>query len=190
MRRHTTFGFLGFLLLIGLMIPATAYAEKPTVRAKPRGMFSQGRMNVGLGAGGGDGMFTVSGSYGYFVIDGLRPGIAVQYTYQKQPNYSSNEVQGEFSLRYYLMEPNPIAPFVVADTSVINLSYSGDFNEEYTYYSVGGGGGVFMRAGKHMGFEVMAGAVKYLGVDSVLTELGAVPKGVSFRWSIGLAFFF
>lgn len=165
-----------------MMAPTTSQAEDS--------LFSQGRMNISLGAGGGAGTFTVAGNFGYFVTDGLRPGVATRYTYQDQSSYSTHEVEGELSLRYYLMDADPIAPFVVVDTTVVHLDYSGAFNDAYTYFGVGAGGGLFVRVARSMGIEVVAGAVHYLGVDRVLTQSGAVPDGIAFRWNVGLALFF
>ena len=191
-------GSLGLLLLLlTIGVPATSQAKEGSFSTK-KGLFSKGRMNVGLGAGGATGTFTVAGNFGYFVLDGLRPGIATTYTYKKQSGYTTNEVVGELSLRYYVMEPAPIAPFVVVDTSIIHLSFGGDYvktfggaiDGDYTYYGVGAGAGLFVRMGKSLGIEGIVGAVQYLGVDSVLTERKAVPEGISFRWSVGLALFF
>jgi len=170
------------VLLLTIVVPSASQAQD--------GLFSKGRMNVSLGAGGGSGTFTVAGNFGYFVMDGLRPGIATRYTYQKQSAYSTDEVEGELSLRYYLMDADPIAPFVVVDTTVVHLSYSGSFDEQYTYFGVGAGAGLFVRMAQSLGIEIVAGAVHYLGVNSVLTQSGAVPEGIAFRWNVGLALFF
>ena len=168
--------FAFFALIALLAVPAAA-AEGP---------LSKGRMNVGLGANGGSGYFTIGASFGYFVIDRLRPGISLAYTYHSPSGYTSHEVETDLSLRYYFLDPRPVSPFVVVDGGYIHLAYDGAFDDEFDFFSVGGGLGVLWAMTKSLALDVTVGLVDYLGADPVLFDYEVLPEGVSFRWSFGL----
>lgn len=164
-------------LALVALLAAPAAADSP---------LAKGRMNVGLGANGGSGYFTIGASFGYFVIDRLRPAISVAYTYHSPKGYTSHEVETDLSLRYYLLDPKPISPFLVVDGGYIHLAYVGAFDDDFDFFSVGGGAGVLWALTKRFALDVTIGVVDYLGADPVLFESGVLPEGVSFRWSFGL----
>jgi hypothetical protein len=174
--------FTGWLLLVALLAPGPLMA----------GPLSQGRMTVGLGGGGGPGHVTVGASFGYFVIDQLRPAIAVSYTWQDFDFAQTHEVDTELSLRYYVLDLTtaPISPFIEANGGVIWLGYRGSsLDGDYAFGSLGGLGGVLFMVGPHFGIEAFAGVISYHGVDQALLDREVVPE-VDFRWGFGFSVLF
>lgn len=154
------------------------------------GPLSKGRMNVGLGANGGSGFFTIGASFGYFVIDRLRPALSVAYTWHSGSGVTSHEVDTDLSLRYYLVDARPIAPFLVIDGGYIHLAYEGAFDDRFDFFSVGGGAGILWAVTRSFGLEVTVGLIDYLGADQLLFDSDVLPEGVSFKWSFGFSVMF
>ncbi|GMV42097.1 MAG: hypothetical protein AMXMBFR64_38130 [Myxococcales bacterium] len=169
--------------LLLLLLPAMATA----------GPLSQGRMSVGLGASGGPRTVSVGAGFGYFVIDQLRPGIALTYTWQGSDVADAHRLFTELSLRYYILDllSGPVSPFIEANGGVVWLGYRGDrLDEDYVFYTVGGLGGALFMVSRNFGLEAFAGVIAYLGADAVLVEAGVLPEDVDFRWGLGFSVLF
>ncbi|HIA04372.1 MAG TPA: hypothetical protein EYN66_21180 [Myxococcales bacterium] len=168
-----------YLLSLLFILAGTAFADS--------GRFSKGRMSLGVGAGGGSGSFVVSGNYGYFVVDRLRPDIGLSYQYQDFGNANAQQIRGNLSLRYYLVDADPISPFLITSGGIIQLIHSGaGLDDSFTYYSVAGGLGGNMRLSRTLAMEVVVGGIQYLGVAQELLDREAVDEGVNFWWNLGL----
>ena len=155
-----------------------------------RSPIAKGGATFGVTGGGGADYFAIGGQYGYFIADGLRPGISLLYINQSPDPLEVNQLDTTLSLRYYLIDLDTLFPFVEGDGGMTYLSYSAPgFDESYTFYRVGGGGGVLMMVAPRFGVEVAVGVDNYVGVDTVLLDAGVIPEGPSFRWSFGFSFF-
>lgn len=171
------------LAALSLLLPAAALA----------GPLSQGRMSVGLGASGGPRTVSVGAGFGYFVIDQLRPGVSLTYTWQGGDRADAHRLFTELSLRYYFLDlkTTAISPFLEANGGVVWLGYRGDaLDEDYVFYTAGGLGGVLFMMGQNFGIEGFAGVIAYLGADEALVDAGVVPKDVDFRWGLGFSVLF
>jgi len=158
--------------------------------AESTGRFDQGKMSVGFGAGGGKGFFNVAASYGYFVIDRLRPEISLSYHYQNMDPGKVHEVRSNLGLRYYILDSDPISPFLVVEGGHIHLVQTDIFEGEYDFFSVAGGAGLNLRITGNFGLELVAGAIRYIGVDKILHQRKTVPEGVNFWWNLGFSVVF
>lgn len=158
--------------------------------AGAQGRFDEGRMTLGLGGGGGQGSFHVAGNFGYFVVDRLRPGISLAYSWQDLDPGAMHTFETSASLRYYFFEHEMVSPFALVETGHIHMVVS-DFSEaldgEFDYFSVAGGGGVFVVLGQAFGLEVTGGIIQYLGADDALTKSGVIEEGPAFWWNVGFA---
>lgn len=169
------------LLALALAAPASA------------GPLSQGRMSVGVGAAGGPRTVSVGAGFGYFVIDQLRPGISLTYTWQGGDEADAHRLFTELALRYYILDlrSSPVSPFVEANGGVVWLGYRGaSFDEDYVFYTAGGLAGALFLVGQHFGIEASAGVIAYFGQDQLLVDAGVVPDDVDFRWGLGFSAFF
>ena len=172
-----------FLLLFAalLLTLSTAHAE---------GRFDQGKMNLGLGAGGGSSStsssFSISASFGYFVIDRLRPSIAVSYRWQDFDGFgSTHEVNTNLALRYYLVETDTVSPFLVVDGGHVHLVDNAFFKDDFDYFSIFMGGGATVAITDNFGLDIILGAIRYLGVDDKLIDRKVVDDGFAFYWTAG-----
>jgi hypothetical protein len=144
-------------------------------------------MSLGLGGGGGSGYFALSGSVGRFLVDRFQASLGVSYQYQDFGNANAQQVRGNLSLRYYLMDTDPISPFVVGDVGTVRLIHSGDgLEESFTYYSTAAGVGGNMRLGGNLALEFVIGGIQYLGVEQLLFDREVVKEGINLWWNIGL----
>lgn len=177
--------------LVVCVLAAVAVALATTTAAA--GPLSQGQMSVGLGASGGARSVSVGAGFGYFVIDQLRPGVSMTYTWQGGDVADAHRVFSELSLRYYFLDlrTSPVSPFVEANGGVVWLGYrGGGYDDDYVFYTVGGLAGALFMVGEHFGVEASAGVITYLGQDQILVDEGIVPKDVAFRWGLGFSAFF
>ena len=177
---HSMVGVSLILMTLGLPSAAEAGGSSP---------ISQGRTMFGLVLGGGSGFFAVGGEAGYFVLDGLRPSLAVVYKTQTSGRVTSTEVETTGGLRYYFGLPDmSFYPFVEGDLGGISLSYEIEGVEDsFFFYRAGTGGGVLAMLNDNFGLEVSLGVEQFFGVDSILTDLEIVPEGLNLRYNFGFS---
>src|SRR2546427_9791569 len=123
------------LLVGGLLLqPATLEEEPP--RPFARGS-SIGGLVFGLSSGGGETAFTFGGSYGYFVADGVAPGVSTVVT---ASTGAPTTVELSGFLRVIPWRSYPIAPMLVGKGGRLFIDGFPDL------WLVGGGGGLVVFA--------------------------------------------
>ena len=175
-------------LLMVLFVTCSACLGTAEAQAGPT---DEGRMMFGLMLGGGNDYFVVGSEVGYFVIDGLRPSLAVSYQSQTRDDYTSHAVEVTPALRYYIGIPGvPLYPFGEVELGVNSFSYehsSIDQNASFWFYRGGFGGGLLAMLSSNVGLELALGFDKYFGADAELYDIGFLSEGLTFRYGFGLS---
>lgn len=192
--RVCTFRALVVLATFGSAASASAQVPRPATPAEqPPSIFQQGNMSVGLSGGGSAGFIQVGARYGYFVYDGLRLAGSFTYRYQDFTPGIAHEIEPGIDLRYYWQIPgSQLALFPLVEATLIHVLFEDipPLDDSYTYFTVAPGGGIFYQIGQHVGFELSAAALWFLGYDQILEDIGYVSDKPQFRWSFGVSVFF
>lgn len=125
-----------------------AWAAAPAQAATGAGMFGEGRVQIGLLAGGGtafNNSYTVLGAgVNYYVIDGLGLGLSYEHWSGTGPSISKITP----SVQYVFYQLGTVKPYLGAFYRRVTVSGQQDYN------SVGGRAGVYIAAGSHAAFGV------------------------------------
>jgi hypothetical protein len=157
------------LLLALQATPAVVAAEAPAPRYGDRGSTHLG---VILGLGGGSGGFHWAGGvdYGYFLLDGVAPGVDAQVSGGSNL-LTTGMMLG--TLRLVPLRTEAFSFFVVGRAGRVLLSGHPDG------WAAGGGGGLVLFTGGRVGLMIAYDALKLLP-DSFCSDLtgGCVVQGV------------
>jgi hypothetical protein len=157
-RRASTVATLMVVLAMGVPARAQPYPAggpyRPVERPRP---FGQGTVNAGgaLAFGSyGDGFaFTLGANLGYFVLDGLEPGIYSDVTFGSEIN---TEISVLPYLRYLLYRSYSLSPY-------LKVQGGGLFVIDGPKLGViGGGGGVIIGLGRGLAFNIEGLVLKLL----------------------------
>ncbi len=173
-------GLLAALILLAATAPALAQGleENSPIRA--------GRFSFSGGGGFSQESFTISAGVGYFVLDGLMPGVRYRYT-----RFNDRHIDDKVSLhdlnaylRYYLDVAPGFYPFLVGDVGYLKMLEWGEDveNRMAEMFSVMGGAGVAYYLSSHFYIDVFAGMRHYLDPPT-WSYLHAEPN--QFEWGMG-----
>ncbi len=165
-----------------LLLTGTAAAREPAespIRA--------GRYSVSGGLGFDDQSFSGAIGFGYFVLDGLMPGVLYRYTRYTDDRYDANSSEHNLNLyaRYYFSLPeSTVFPFVVADMGYLRFMQWGDDvkTRMADLFSVMGGGGAAFYLSRHFFIEGLIGVRHYVSPPT-WSRLHVDPT--RFEWNLG-----
>jgi hypothetical protein len=147
----------------------------PTERRRP---FEAGTQQLGLilgiASGGGDTAFSLGGSYGYYVLPGLAPGLQVVGTGASK---SANTLEVSPYLRYVLYRSWDVSPFVIGKAGRL---FVGSGLDDLTI--LGGGGGIVWFLSQRIGLQLTGLYEVYLPEKSCGTacEQFSLGAGIGF----------
>ena len=167
------------------MLCLAFFCMAPTASATT---FAKGRYSLGLSGGGGSNSASIGTSFGYMVLDGLQPSIAVGYTWVGGDYGDSHQLRTTLELRYYIYEFTYAAPFVFVNASHVFLGFRGTPEEDHNFFRAGGGGGLAIFVGKSMAFTINVGLGAWLGADQSLYDRGILEGPPLFEYGFGLSF--
>lgn len=144
-------------------IDESQFEEMPKPEVLP---FAKGDMEAALNlamAGSGDYFyFGAGGSYAYYIIDRLAPGVEVNYTHvflNQDFGYDEpNTLTMMPFLKFVVMRSRSVAPYLVA-TGGYQVEWGSDVAT--SAWIVGGGGGVHVGLGKHFALNIQLVALYY-----------------------------
>lgn len=167
--------------LLVLLATTSANAQEPydsPIRA--------GRYSISGGGGFSNDSFSIAAGVGYFVVDGLLPGVRYQYTRITADDADANESHHNLNvyLRYYLFGAGGFYPFVVADAGYLKIQQWGSEIDSGTaeLYSVMGGAGAALYLSRHFYVDFVAGMRHYID-PPVWSDFDAEPD--QFEWGLG-----
>jgi hypothetical protein len=146
----------------------------PAAKART-GFTDEGNMSLSIGGGLSSNVFSIGGSFGYFIRDNLMPGICYFYVHESRDKPVSHTVdsnQLNLFLRYYIVDLGGLIPFVTGDVGYENRSQSGAdiVDQSFNLYNVMGGGGIVFFVGSNFAIEATLGMRKYVSVPKALED--------------------
>jgi hypothetical protein len=157
----------------------------------PDSPVAQGRFSVSLGGGLGSDSAAVGAGFGYFVIDGLMPGVRYQFQWQEYDHYQYDVYQHDVSLylRYFPFDLEAVLPFLAGEGSWLHYTQEGKGvnDRSLSLWSAFGGGGVLVFLAKRFSIELMAGMRHYFDVPSDIAEGFDNDR---LEWNLGFGLYF
>jgi len=114
---------------------------------------------IGLGLGGTDMVLAVGGLFAYYVVDGLAPGLEVDYTtvFSDQWEYPDTLRTLPF-LKWVVYRSRIVSPYVVA---MGGREFQWGEGDPVDAWIAGGGGGVHIGVGDHVAIKIQLLALYY-----------------------------
>ncbi len=146
----------------------------------------QGRYSFSGGGGFSQESFSLAAGVGYFVMDGLMPGVRYRYT-----RFNDSQIDDHASLhdlnvyvRYYFDVAEGLYPFLIADVGYLKMLEWGTQVESRMaeMFSVMGGAGLAYYLSAHFYVDVVAGMRHYVDPPT-WSYLHTEPS--QFEWGIG-----
>jgi len=174
---------------LAVLVSASLFAPAATCRPRTSPI-EQGRLSVSLGGGFQKDSFYMAGGLGYFVLDGLMPGVRYLYARQSEDDFKLSQHNVNAYVRYYLTLTEELFPFLVGDVGWLRHAQFGDGVEDDagSLYSVMGGGGLayFLSAGFYV--EIVLGLRHYLNPPPWASELKTTPTQPEWAFGFGASF--
>jgi hypothetical protein len=177
-------GRIGRYVLATLVLAVLAGAPDASAAT-----FGKGRYSLGLTGGGGQSSASIGASFGYMVLDGLQPSLAVGYNWSGHDLGDSHKLETTLELRYYIYEFQFLAPFVFVNTSHIYLAFRGTPEEDHNFFRAGGGVGVAILVSRAIAFSINVSIGGWLGANQSLYDRGILADPPLFSYGFGLNFF-
>jgi hypothetical protein len=127
----------------------------PPPRPFPRGS-SLGGLSLGFGAGGGETAFAAGVRYGYFVFDGVAPGLEIVASLSDR---RPNTLELAPFVRIFPWRAYPISPMILVKGGRLLVEALPDL------WLVGGGGGLVWFSSPQLAFTIEAVYVRFLPED-------------------------
>ncbi len=166
-------------LLLLFLLPLSASA----------GTLDKGRYSFGLSGGAGKRFASVGFSFGYLVVDGLQPSIALGYAWQGYDRADAHRLETTLELRYYVYRHAVVAPYVFVDGSHVYLAYRGAPDEDHNFFRAGGGLGALFLVAPTVGFSVSFRVGSWLGADDALYDRGVLEEAPLLDFGFGFGVF-
>ncbi len=179
--------------MIGLFVFGASLLVHPVQACahSPDSPVAQGRFSVGLGGGLGSDSAAVGLGFGYFVLDGLMPGVRYVFQWQGYDHYDYDVYQHDVSLylRYFPFDIEAVLPFLVGEGSWLRYTQEGKGVDDrsLSLWSALGGAGVLVLIAKHFSIELMAGIRHYFDIPSDIAEGFDENK---LEWNLGFGLYF
>jgi opacity protein-like surface antigen len=176
-------------LFTGIWLVVTLLAVVPAASAQgfdDDSPIRQGRYSFSGGGGLSQESFSLVAGVGYFVLDGLMPGVRYRYTRfnDGQIDYHASHHDLNVYARYYFNVAEGFYPFLVADVGYLKLLEWGTQvkNQMAEMFSVMGGAGLAYYLSAHFYVDVVGGMRHYIDPPN-WSHLHADPN--QFEWGIG-----
>ncbi len=175
--------------LTSLVVALALLSVSPTVAGKgldPDSPIRAGRYSFSGGGGFSQESFSISAGLGYFVADGLMPGVRYRYTRFTDSQIDDNASLHDLnvSLRYYFDVAEGFYPFVVGDVGYLKmLEWGKEVNDQMAdMFSVMGGVGAAYYLSAHFYIDIVAGMRRYIDPPT-WSYLHTEPD--QFEWGVG-----
>ncbi|MBM4352850.1 MAG: hypothetical protein FJ109_03495 [Deltaproteobacteria bacterium] len=157
----------------------------------PDSPVSQGHFSVGLGGGLDSSSASVGLGFGYFVLDGLMPGVRYVFQWEghDQAQYDAYQHDVSLYLRYFPFDLEAVLPFLVGEGSWLHYSQAGKGVEDLSLslWSAMGGAGVLVFIARRFSVELMVGMRHYFDVPSDVA--GGFDEN-RLEWNLGFGLYF
>ena len=142
---------------------------------EPPRPFGRGNINVGLGlgfsAGAGETAFSVGGAFGYFVLDGLEPGLQLDVTFgSNRPTVTALLPY----LRWIFYRSYSVSPYLKAQGGRFFVTGHADVT------ALGGGGGIVVFISRRVGLQLEGLVFRLFPKDVCADECTVTDFGLSF----------
>ena len=174
---------LGLTVCLCIVGASTAVFAQGLEASRP---IRAGRYSFSGGGGFSQESFSISAGVGYFVLDGLMPGVRYRYTRYTDKLIDDNASLHDLNvyLRYYLDISPSFYPFLVGDLGYLKmLEWGNDVESQMAeMFSVMGGVGAAYYLSSHFYVDVFAGMRRYLDPPT-WSYLHTEPS--QFEWGMG-----
>lgn len=179
------------LASMSLLAAAVLLAASTATAHSPDSPVAQGHFSVSLGGGLGSSLAAVGAGFGYFVIDGLMPGVRYKFQWQGYDHYQYDVYQHDVSLylRYFPFDLEAVLPFLVGEGSWLHYTEEGKgvVDRSLSLWSALGGAGVLVFIAHRFSIELMAGMRHYFDVPSDIADGFDNDR---FEWNLGFGLYF
>jgi opacity protein-like surface antigen len=175
--------------ITGILLILWCMAVAPTAEAQGLDEDSpirKGRYSFSGGGGFSQESFSLAAGVGYFVADGLMPGVRYRYTRFNDSQFDDHASLHDLNayVRYYVDLAEGFYPFLIADVGYLKMLEWGTQvkNQMAEMFSVMGGAGAAYYLSAHFYVDVVAGMRHYIDPPT-WSYLHTEPN--QFEWGLG-----